>query len=42
MPITTPVPQEYAAPFDKKTPSTYDQHVTFTGPYMVKNDAAAS
>ena len=40
MPITTPVPQEYAAPFDKKTPSTYDQHVTFTGPYMVKNDAS--
>jgi peptide/nickel transport system substrate-binding protein len=38
MPITTPVPREYAAPFDKKTPSTYDQYVAFTGPYMVKND----
>ena len=32
MPITTPVPQEYAAKFDKKTPSTYDQYVAFTGP----------
>jgi peptide/nickel transport system substrate-binding protein len=38
MPITVPVPQEYAAKFDKKTPSTYDQYTTFTGPYMVKND----
>ena len=39
MPITVPVPQEYAQKFDKKTPSTYDQNVAFTGPYMVKNDA---
>jgi peptide/nickel transport system substrate-binding protein len=38
MPITTPVPEEYAAKYDKKTPSTYDQYVAFTGPYMVKND----
>jgi len=38
MPITVPVPQEYASKFDKKTPSTYDQYTTFTGPYMVKND----
>jgi peptide/nickel transport system substrate-binding protein len=40
MPITTPVPEEYAAKYDKKTPSTYDQYVTFTGPYMVKNDSS--
>jgi peptide/nickel transport system substrate-binding protein len=39
MPITTPVPKEYAQKFDQKTPSTYDQYVAFTGPYMVKNDA---
>jgi peptide/nickel transport system substrate-binding protein len=39
MPITIPVPKEYAQPFDRKTPSTYDQHVVFTGPYMVRNDA---
>jgi len=38
MPITVPVPREYAAKFDKKILSTYDQHVAFTGPYMVKND----
>jgi peptide/nickel transport system substrate-binding protein len=38
MPITTPVPEEYAAKYDRKTPSTYDQYVAFTGPYMVKND----
>jgi peptide/nickel transport system substrate-binding protein len=40
MPITTPVPKEYAQPFDQKNPSTYDAHVAFTGPYMVKNDAS--
>jgi peptide/nickel transport system substrate-binding protein len=39
MPITTPVPEEYAAKFDKSTPSKYDSYVAFTGPYMVKNDA---
>src|SRR3954453_4591071 len=39
MPITTPVPEEYAAKFDKKTPTDYDQYTTFIGPYMVKNDA---
>jgi peptide/nickel transport system substrate-binding protein len=38
LPITTPVPKEYAAPFDAKTPSTYDEQVAFTGPYMVEND----
>jgi peptide/nickel transport system substrate-binding protein len=40
MPITTPVPKEYAQPFDQKNPSTYDAHVAFTGPYMVKNDSS--
>ena len=40
MPISTPVPQEYAKPFDAKTPSTYDQYVAFTGPYMYKNDSS--
>jgi peptide/nickel transport system substrate-binding protein len=39
MPITTPVPKEYAEKYDKKSPSTYDSYVAFTGPYMVKNDA---
>ena len=39
MPITIPVPQEYAEKFDRKSPSTYDQYTVFTGPYMVRNDA---
>ena len=39
MPISTPVPEEYARPFDAKSPSTYDQYVAFTGPYMIVNDA---
>ena len=39
MPITMPVPEDYAAKFDAKTPSTYNTHVVATGPYMVKNDA---
>jgi peptide/nickel transport system substrate-binding protein len=38
MPITTPVPKEVASKYDSKVPSTYDQYVAFTGPYMVKND----
>jgi peptide/nickel transport system substrate-binding protein len=40
LPLTVPVPEEYAKKFDAKNPSTYDQHVAFVGPYMVKNDAS--
>jgi peptide/nickel transport system substrate-binding protein len=40
MPITMPVPEEYAKKYDAKSPSTYDQYVAFTGPYMVKNDSS--
>ena len=39
MPITMPVPEEYAKEFDAKNPSTYNTHVVATGPYMVRNDA---
>jgi peptide/nickel transport system substrate-binding protein len=39
MPITMPVPEEYAKEFDAKNPSTYNTHVVATGPYMVKNNA---
>ncbi len=39
MPITMPVPEEYAKEFDAKNPSTYNTHLVATGPYMVKNDA---
>jgi peptide/nickel transport system substrate-binding protein len=38
MPITAPVPAEYARRFDRSNPSTYDRHVVATGPYMVRND----
>jgi peptide/nickel transport system substrate-binding protein len=38
MPITVPVPRDYAKKYDAKSPSEYDQYVAFTGPYMVKND----
>jgi peptide/nickel transport system substrate-binding protein len=42
MPVTAPVPEEYASKFDAKNPSTYNTHVVATGPYMVKNDASGS
>jgi peptide/nickel transport system substrate-binding protein len=38
LPITAPVPEEYARRFDAKSPSTYNTHVVATGPYMVKAD----
>jgi peptide/nickel transport system substrate-binding protein len=38
MPITMPVPEEYASKFDKESPSTYNENVVATGPYMVEND----
>jgi peptide/nickel transport system substrate-binding protein len=39
LPITIPVPREYAEKYDAKSPSTYDSYVAFSGAYMVKNDA---
>jgi peptide/nickel transport system substrate-binding protein len=36
---TAPVPEEYAAEFDKETPTTYGEHQVATGPYMIENDA---
>ena len=39
MPITMPVPEEYAKEFDAKSPSTYNKRVVASGPYMVANDA---
>jgi peptide/nickel transport system substrate-binding protein len=39
MPITAPVPEEYAKKFDSKNPSTYNTNVVATGPYMVRNNA---
>jgi peptide/nickel transport system substrate-binding protein len=42
MPITAPVPREYAAPFDQQLPSTYDAHTVATGPYQVASRQAGS
>lgn len=36
MPITVPVPQEYAKKYDAQSPSTYGTHQVFTGPYMIE------
>jgi peptide/nickel transport system substrate-binding protein len=38
MPITMPVPEEYASKFDKESPTTYNENVVASGPYMVEND----
>ena len=38
LPLTAPVPKEYASKFDKENPSTYGQHQVATGPYMIEND----
>jgi peptide/nickel transport system substrate-binding protein len=40
LPVSAPVPEEYAAKFDAESPSTYGEHVTFTGPYMVSNNSS--
>jgi len=39
LPVSAPVPEEYAEEFDAENPSTYGQNVAFSGPYMVENDA---
>jgi len=39
MPISVPVPKEYAEKYDKQTPSTYgEEHAVYTGPYMIESD----
>jgi peptide/nickel transport system substrate-binding protein len=40
MPISIPVPKEFAQRYDRTTPSTYgEEHAVFTGPYKVESDA---
>jgi peptide/nickel transport system substrate-binding protein len=39
-PLTSPVPEDYAAKFDKENPSTYGENQVATGPYMIENNAA--
>jgi peptide/nickel transport system substrate-binding protein len=40
LPGTAPVPEEWAAKFDKKVPTTLGENQVATGPYMVANTAA--
>jgi len=42
LPASAPVPEDYAAKFDKQNPSTYDKHQVATGPYMIQNDKAGN
>jgi peptide/nickel transport system substrate-binding protein len=40
MPISVPVPKEFAQQYDEKNPSTYgEEYAVYTGPYMVESDA---
>ena len=39
LPISAPVPEEYARKFDAESPSTYGQNQVATGPYMIENNA---
>jgi peptide/nickel transport system substrate-binding protein len=36
LPVTAPVPKEFAQPYDAKTPSQYGIHQVATGPYMIQ------
>jgi peptide/nickel transport system substrate-binding protein len=40
LPLSTPVPEEYAKPFDQNNPSDYGNHEVSTGPYMIQNDSS--
>ena len=42
MPLTAPVPAEYARKYDDKTLSDYGLHQVATGPYMIKNTASGN
>ena len=42
LPCTTPIPQDYAAKYDKGPQSTYGMHQVFTGPYMIKGAGAGT
>jgi peptide/nickel transport system substrate-binding protein len=42
LPMTAPVPAEYARPFDDQTVSSYGMQQVATGPYMIKNNASGS
>jgi peptide/nickel transport system substrate-binding protein len=37
LPLTAPVPREFAARYDAQTPTAYGNYLVSTGPYMVKS-----
>lgn len=37
LPVTSPVPEEYAKKYDAQNPSTYGQHQVSAGPYMLES-----
>lgn len=39
LPLSAPVPPEYAKPLDAKAPSQYGSHLVASGPYMIPADA---
>ena len=39
LPLSAPVPKEYAEKYDKNKPSDYANYQVATGPYMLKNNA---
>ena len=40
LPVSAPVPEEYAKRYDAENPSTYGTHQVATGPYMIENDSS--
>ena len=40
LPLSAPVPPEYAKPFDAHATSDYGSHVVATGPYMIEADSS--
>ena len=38
LPVSSPVPEEYAKQYDAENPSTYGEHQVATGPYMIDNN----
>jgi len=40
LPLTAPVPKDYARRFDAHNPSDYAAHEVATGPYMIRNNRA--
>lgn len=40
LPLSAPVPKEFASKFDAKKPTEYGNYLVATGPYMLKSDGA--